>query len=130
MGNFLTVPTTPPLDALFDNAAWVKEHETHLYPNDPQRTFEYVRINHPFCGCAFSISNFPPPHKIPKDRDILAKYADAVTICCVEILGYGLASLPPETNLTGFANTAYVAKHHSDETVRERCEKLLADVLK
>lgn len=129
MGNLL-VPTTPPLDVLFDNPNWVKERESFLLPNDPHRTLEYVRINHPFCGCAFSISQFPPPHKIPKDLDVLAKYADAVTVCCVEILGYGLSSLPPDTNLTGFANTAYVAKHHSDEMIRQKCEKLLIDMLK
>lgn len=117
--------STPPLDALFDNQTWVKEHASDLFPDNPKKTFEYVKNHHPFCGCAFSISAFPPPHQIPQETDVLAKYADAVTVCCVEILGYGLIELPSNMNLTEVANAAYVAKYHSDAMIRERASKML-----
>lgn len=130
MGNYLP-NDAPPVEDLFDNQTWVKENKTNLFPDDPDRTMQYVLSNHPFHGCAFSISAFPPPHKIPTQNiDILLKYADAVTICCIEVLGYGLnAQMDANSNLTAVGNLAYVVKFHSDPRIRERCQKLITDFL-
>lgn len=52
--------STPPLDALFDNQTWVKEHASDLFPDNPKKTFEYVKNHHPFVAVP---SPFPHSHR-------------------------------------------------------------------
>jgi hypothetical protein len=50
----------------------------------------------------------------------LAKYADAITVACYEVLGYEKEALSVSPiNTTGFGNMAFIALHHPDERVRQ-----------
>jgi len=110
------------IDGTIDNEKWVKENILHLDPENPQKTFEYVTKNHPFCGCS-SLGFFKPdPFQSIEEH---AKRADAVTVACFEFLGNdtkvninSLNSLKT-LNDTAVANMAYVALHHSNEEVRK-----------
>src|SRR5689334_2742427 len=71
----------------FDNKKWVKDNQEYLYPNDPNETFHFVTLKHPYWGCAFNPSQSPPKFTEKTTLEELSLYADAVTICCVEVVG-------------------------------------------
>jgi len=105
---------------LFDNVAWVNQHAQQLSSLDPQVTFRHVIAHHPLRGCA---SNEPPSvATVAKISDLseIAKYADAVTVCCYEVCGTNdpTISLLASSNATAAGNMAFIAQNHSNAAVR------------
>jgi hypothetical protein len=113
-----------------DNVKWVAEHIDELYPEDTQLTFETVIHMHPYAGCAFSPRGVNPQHEIERAKETadIAKYADAVTVCCLESEALRRQIAAPlddaalsKVNETTIANLAYMGLHHSMASVRQQC---------
>jgi hypothetical protein len=110
--------------------AWVAEHIDELYPEDTQLTFETVIHMHPYAGCAFSPLGVNPQHEMERAKETadIAKYADAVTVCCLESEALRRQIAVPlddtalfKVNETTIANLAYIGLHHSMPSVRQQC---------
>ena len=111
----------------FNNEEWVTLNKLTLHPNDPSKTYEIAKTNHPNMGDPYPLSmNRAPIIKELYNSDLktAAKYADVVTICCFETLGFNDVfphedSLIKNISLTVVGNIAYTALHHSTERVRD-----------
>lgn len=95
-----------------------------LDPANIQATCHYVAIHHPHHGCSTSRADVPSVAALC-DLSIaqMATYADAVAVCCVDVLGdtqldEELRADPTAINSTAFANIAYIAMHHSSAATR------------
>lgn len=111
--------------ASVDNTRWVEDNKHILDPNNVQATFAVVRKTHPRAGAAYDVLSLEMIRDKLKDMTVedIAKYADAVTICCYEVLGND--NEPPQTdkqslNTTALGNSAYIALYHSKEEVRKK----------
>lgn len=109
----------------FDHQSWLDAlPKGRVDPADPQLTFRYVINHHPLMGCAV----FPsiPLNDVLGLESIqeMAKYADAVTVCCYKALGdLELREQNPipdisEINDASIGNAAYIAVHHPNPTAR------------
>lgn len=111
-----------------DNAKWVKENAAILFPKDPNRTFEVVTKTHPLMGMAAPAHVLNSKIRLIKYMSLerLATYADAVAVCCYEVLGI---QEPPEvtskSNLTALGAYAWIAIHHSDANIRQQSKSFL-----
>lgn len=110
--------------ALFDNEKWVKENIACLRRDDANFTFRYVALKHPLMGMAFRLSQ-PKKNLSKQTVEQLSLLADAVTVCCFELIGSTQIStlngpvLNKNSNKTAIGNLAYVALHHSDPAIRK-----------
>lgn len=102
-----------------DNEKWVKDNLQYLKRDDPDFTFNYVKLNHPIFGC---VTFKHILNKVTDTLEELASKADAVIVCCYEKLGYDSNHITPHllktTNNISFL--AYIALHHSDENIRNK----------
>jgi len=111
------------------NEGWVRDHLIALDRMDVQKTFEYVAKHHPYRGMADAFQRFPTIDQIlamPVKQ--MANYADAVTVCCFNVLGAQAAETPQnvkELNATSLANVAYISIFHSDPATRIAVSKIL-----
>lgn len=106
---------------LYDNVKWVNDNKQFLSKDNPDATFAYVIRNHPNFGCASLEED-----KLPKHESLpyLSKYADAVIVCCCEIIGVSHTARDHFTNAlllnagSSIGGIAFIALHHSDANVR------------
>ena len=105
----------------YNNEIWVEENIEFLDPKDPNKTFNYVARNHPYSGVSTNLIFSSYPNK-DDDLETLAKYADAVTVCCYEFLGHQPIKEGASSNIneTSIGNVAYIALHHPNESVRKK----------
>ena len=117
-----------------DNEGWVRVNAAHLDARDPTKTFHYVITHHPQQGMGFRFTGSDPKSWVKNATHLpdIAKYADAVTVCCYEHLGthqLGGHTFSNEQlntwNTTAIANMAYIAIHHSDRATRNAAESLI-----
>jgi hypothetical protein len=120
-----------------DNVAWVTTNKDKLYPDNIEKTFEAVAHLHPLFGCSDDLQTLVNirPHMTTMQIEKLAKYADAVTVCCCEKLGEQSISdvlnliwsqKELDLNATAIGNMAYIALHHSDPKIREKMKTFLS----
>lgn len=108
-----------------DNVQWVQDNKDILKADDIQATFMIVYKMHPKGGMAYDALTLERIRDRLKEESIedIAKYADAVTVCCCEVLGVD-NELPQgdrqSLNTTALGNAAYIALHHSRADVREK----------
>lgn len=121
-----------PANEFFDNQKWVIENESHLFPNDPQKTFKYILMNHPFGGCSFDVAVGGPlwTPLVLQSTESLARYADAVTVCCFDSFPQkrddgSQEELQMYANETLVGNCAFVALNHSNKEIRSHCLRQL-----
>jgi hypothetical protein len=104
-----------------DNVQWIVDHKAGIVPDDPDKTLIYVLNNHPNKGCYESKM---PILKRTETIEELAKMADAVTIGCLDTVGYRTQFRVTKLQLrtftsTAIANTAYVALKHKNRKIRK-----------
>jgi hypothetical protein len=115
---------------LFDNVAWVRENAQNLSPHNIDTTFRQILQSHPLRGCAFRVPLPMASLSTTASLAELAKYADAVTVCCYEACGAMAISVNAQQlvqsgNTTAIGNLAFIGLHHSDATVRTQTIALL-----
>ncbi len=114
-----------PKTIIVDNKAWVKVNSKHIDKDDVEGTFDFVQSHHPLQGCAQS--------EMPKlygneTVGTLAELADAVTVACYVVLGYGNEAESAgfeEYNETAVGNLAYISIKHPDASIRKKHHLML-----
>lgn len=72
---------------VFDNQTWVAEHLSRIDCKSPNATYAYIaNSTHPYHGCAFNVAVFEPQIRGMETLELLAKFADAVTVACWNVL--------------------------------------------
>uniref|UniRef100_A0A6C0AEE2 Uncharacterized protein n=1 Tax=viral metagenome TaxID=1070528 RepID=A0A6C0AEE2_9ZZZZ len=109
----------------FNNIKWVNEKKLFLDKNNPNLTFSFVQKNHPNYGCVLLSFDDENLSKSENLKD-LSTYADAVIVCCHEVIGNShfiknnfTDELIINANITCIGGISYIALNHSDEKVRD-----------
>jgi hypothetical protein len=103
------------------NAKWVADNKAILFPDDPNRTMSVVATEHPLHGMAAPLGLLQRNMRLIKYMNLekLSGYADAVTVCCFEVIGKtDKPGVEIGSNLTSLGGMAWIALHHSDPAIR------------
>lgn len=116
------------------NTNWVKKNKHKLFPNDIQKTFKVVTQIHPRFGMAADMKTLVSIQSKMKTMELkeIAQFADAVTVCCYELIGE-TTDIPDainddNTNATSLGNIAYIASYHSKKEIRDKFTKFVESI--
>ena len=113
-----------------DNVQWVRDHP-EVQGVGIDQAFSVILVTHPYYGCAFD--PLQPTPVVGRTINELEKYADAVTVACLEELGTQVLKINSEQtkkiNLTAIANLAYIVKNHPDPLIREHGSRVFQTLM-